>query len=68
MCFEGETEPGCGRGEGAVVTENCILWNAKDNVFPKSLGWKTKEAEFREFLQPAQLKTCSFKGQQAWLG
>ena len=34
----------------------------KENISPKALAWKTKGAEFCEFLKPVELKALSFTG------
>lgn len=39
----------------------------KENIFPKPLAWKTRGAEFHEFLQPVGFEAQSFKGQCVWL-
>jgi len=42
--------------------------NAQGERSPKSWAWKTRRAEFCEFLQLAGLEAWSFKGQQTRLG
>ena len=60
---------------GAAMAESCACTEGKErrahrrtqkeNVFPKSFAWETRQDEFCEFLQLAGLKTYSFKGRWA---
>jgi len=71
MWFREETNPGCCRGEVAVVTEKGEReehTGLHKEVSPYHLTQKTRGAEFREFLQPVSLGAWSFRGWWPWLG
>ena len=57
FCKREETDP-----EG-LEREKHTKGKNKENVFPQSLAWKMRGAEFHQFSQTAGLKMWSFKGQ-----
>ena len=56
-------EPWSWRSARDRLTRRGVHWEVES---PQQLAWKVRGAEFCEFVQPAELKTLSSKGQWAW--